>query len=54
LGIPGNEIVDEEAKVALKDILLATKKYPPQDLINRIKQKTRKQKKPDGKIAKTL
>jgi hypothetical protein len=34
MGIPGNEIVDKEAKAALEDDLLATEKYPPQDLIN--------------------
>jgi hypothetical protein len=43
MGIPGNEIADEEAKPALKDDLLATKKYPSQDLIIwRSKQKKRK------------
>jgi hypothetical protein len=34
MGIPGNEIADEEAKAALDDNLLATEKYPPQDLLN--------------------
>jgi hypothetical protein len=34
MGIPGNEIADKEAKAALEDDLLATEKYPPQDLIN--------------------
>jgi hypothetical protein len=45
MGIPGNEIADEEAKVALEDDLLSTEKYPPQDLIDWIKtedDKTRK------------
>jgi hypothetical protein len=45
LGIPGNKIADEEAKVALKDYLSSTEKYPLQDLINWIKteyKKTRK------------
>jgi hypothetical protein len=45
--IPVNEIADEDAKSALEDDLLATEKYPPQDLINWIKtedKKTRKTK----------
>jgi hypothetical protein len=45
--IPVNEIEDEDAKSALEDDLLATEKYPPQDLINWIKtedKKTRKTK----------
>jgi hypothetical protein len=45
MGIPGNEIADEEAKVALEYDLLATEKYPTQDLINWIgieNKKTRK------------
>jgi hypothetical protein len=37
MGISGNEIANEEAKTALKDDLLATEKYPPQDLINWMK-----------------
>jgi hypothetical protein len=37
IGIPGNEIADEEAKAALEDDFFATEKYPPQDLINWIK-----------------
>jgi hypothetical protein len=37
MGILGNEIADEEAKSALENDLLATVKYPPQDLINWIK-----------------
>jgi ribonuclease HI len=51
IGIPGNEIADEVAKAALEDDLLATEKYPPQDLINWIKTEDKKQ---DGKIAKTI
>jgi ribonuclease HI len=51
IGIPGNEIADEIAKAALEDDLLATEKYPPQDLINWIKTEDKKQ---DGKIAKTI
>jgi hypothetical protein len=42
---PGNAIPDEETKAAVEDDLLATEKYPPQDLINWIKtedNKTRK------------
>jgi hypothetical protein len=35
MGIPGNEIADEEAKTALEDDL--EEKYPPQDLMNWIK-----------------
>jgi hypothetical protein len=31
---PENKIVDEEAKITLEDDLLATEKYPPQNLIN--------------------
>jgi hypothetical protein len=45
IGIPGNEIEDEEAKADLKDDRLSTEKYPPQDLIKWIKtedNKTRK------------
>jgi ribonuclease HI len=34
MGIPGNEMAGEEAQAALEDEFLATKKYPPQDLIN--------------------
>jgi ribonuclease HI len=34
MGIPGNEIADGEAKMALEDVLLPIEKYPPQDLIN--------------------
>jgi ribonuclease HI len=40
--IPGNEIADEEAKAALENDLLATEKYPRQDLINWIKTEDRK------------
>jgi hypothetical protein len=43
--IPGKKIADEEAKAALEGELLATEKYPPQDLIDWIKtegKKTRK------------
>jgi ribonuclease HI len=32
--IPGNEGVDEEAKMSLAEKLLSTEKYPSQDLIN--------------------
>jgi hypothetical protein len=39
MGISGNEIAGEEVKAALEDDLLATEKYPPQDLINSIKTK---------------
>jgi ribonuclease HI len=38
LGIPRNEIVDKEAKAALEYDLLATEKYPTQDLINWIEK----------------
>jgi hypothetical protein len=44
MGTPGNEIADE---------LLATEKYPPQDLINWIKTEDKKIRQ-DGKIAKTI
>jgi hypothetical protein len=46
MGIPGNEIANEAAKATLEDDLLATEKYPPQDLINWIKTE-------DNKIRKT-
>jgi hypothetical protein len=45
IGIQGNEIADEKAKASLENNLLATEKYPPQDLITWIKienMKTRK------------
>jgi hypothetical protein len=29
MGIPGNEIADEEAKAVLEDDLLSTEKYSP-------------------------
>jgi hypothetical protein len=32
--IPGNEGIDEEAKITLAEKLLPTEKYPSQDLIN--------------------
>jgi hypothetical protein len=47
MGIPGNEIADEEGKADLENNILSTEKYPPQDLINWIKtedKKTRKTK----------
>jgi hypothetical protein len=43
--IPGNEIAEEEAKAVLEDDLLATEKYPPQDLINWIKTEDKKTRK---------
>jgi hypothetical protein len=43
--IPENEIADEEAKTALEDDLLATDKYPPQELINWIKTENKKTRK---------
>jgi hypothetical protein len=49
MGIPGDEIADEEAKATLEDDLLATEKYPTGS-----KQKTRKQGKQHGKIAKII
>jgi ribonuclease HI len=45
MGIPVNEIAEEEAKGALKDDLLSTEKYPPQDLINWIKTEDKKTRK---------
>jgi hypothetical protein len=45
IGIPRNEIADEESKAALEDDLLATEKYPPQDLINWIKSENKKTRK---------
>jgi hypothetical protein len=51
---PGNAIPDKETKAVVEDDLLATEKYPPQDLINWIKTKDNKQEKQDGKIANTL
>jgi hypothetical protein len=45
MGIPGNEIADEEAKATLKYDLLATEKYPSQDLINWIKTEDKKTRK---------
>jgi hypothetical protein len=42
IGIPRNEIADEESKAALEDDLLAIEKYPPPDLINLIKHTLRK------------
>jgi hypothetical protein len=55
MGIPGNEIADEEAKAALEDDLLATEKYPTQDLINWWKdKKTRKTRWQNSNIAKTI
>jgi hypothetical protein len=50
MGIPGNEIADEEAKAALENDLLATQKYPPPDLTNWIKTEDKKNKK--NKMAK--
>jgi hypothetical protein len=52
--IPENKITDEEAKTALEDQLLATEKYPPQDLINWIKTEGKKTRKQDGKIVNTF
>jgi hypothetical protein len=43
--IPENEIADEEAKTALENDLLATDKYPPQELINWIKTENKKTRK---------
>jgi hypothetical protein len=45
MGIPENEITDEEAKAALEDELLSTETYPPQDLINWIKTEDKKTRK---------
>jgi hypothetical protein len=45
MGIPGNKIADEKAKAALEDDILATAKYPPQDLINWIKTEDKKTRK---------
>jgi hypothetical protein len=50
MGIPGNEIADEEAKATLENDLIATEKYPPPDLINWIKTEDKKNKK--NKMAK--
>jgi hypothetical protein len=54
MGIPENEIADEEAKTALEDDLLSTEKYPPQDLIDWIKTEDKKTRKKDGKMAKKI
>jgi hypothetical protein len=53
MGIPGNEIADEEAKAALDD-LLATKNTHHNIWLTGSKQKTSEQEKRDGKIAKTI
>jgi hypothetical protein len=45
MGIPENEIADEEAKAALVDDLLTTEKYPPPDLIHWIKTEDKKTRK---------
>jgi hypothetical protein len=45
MGIPGNEIADEEAKAFLEDDLLATEKHPLQDLIKWIKTEDKKTRK---------
>jgi hypothetical protein len=45
MGIPGNEIADEEAKAALQHDFLTTKKYPPQYLIKWIKTEDKKTRK---------
>jgi hypothetical protein len=42
MGIPGNEIADEEGKAALEDDILSTEKYPPQDQIDWIKTEDKK------------
>jgi ribonuclease HI len=42
MGIPGNEIADDEVKASLENDLLSTEKYPPQDLIRTEGKKTRK------------
>jgi ribonuclease HI len=50
MGIPGNEIADEEAKAALQHDFLTTKKYPPQYLINWVQN--RRQENKESKMAK--
>jgi hypothetical protein len=35
--IPGNEVADKEAKTAINDRVMPTRKYPSQDFINWIK-----------------
>jgi regulator of replication initiation timing len=45
MGIPGNEIANEEAKAFLEDDLLATENYLLQDLINWIKTEDKKTRK---------
>jgi hypothetical protein len=54
MGIPRIEIADKEAKVALKDDILATKNTLHKIRLTGSKQKTRKLEKLDGKIAKTI
>jgi hypothetical protein len=51
MGIPGNDIADEEAKAALEDDFLVTEK--PTKRSDKLDQ-NRKQEKQDGKIAKMM
>jgi ribonuclease HI len=45
MGIPGSEKANEGVKPALEEDLLATEKYPPQDLIHWLKTEDKKTKK---------